>query len=71
MCKVGHLIFLYSLSPVSDPVSVNIRRAMANVIAVVLATPHQSTHLWYHMFKPEELCGTHMTAFLMVYQVFS
>ena len=46
--------------------TLNLRRAMANLIAVVLATPHQSTHLWYHMFKPEELSGTYMTGFMMV-----
>lgn len=52
----------------AKPISVleNMRRAMANLVAIVLATPHQATHLWYHMLKPDELCDTYMTAFMMV-----
>lgn len=39
--------------------------ALASVIAVILACPDESSHLWYHLFQPDRLTGTHVTGFLV------
>ena len=39
--------------------------ALASVVAVTLACPEQTTHLWYHIFSPNELLGTYVTGFLV------
>lgn len=38
---------------------------LANVVAAVLALPEKATHLWYHLFSPDELQGTQVTGFLV------
>ena len=45
--------------------NIELRRALANLVAVVLGSPQESNHLWYHMFKPEALEMTYMTGFMV------
>ena len=42
-----------------------IRNALPSVIAVALACPDQTTHLWYHLFSPDKLIGTYISGFLV------
>ena len=42
-----------------------IHNALASMVAVALACPDQKTHLWYHLFSPDELRGTYVTGFLV------
>ena len=38
---------------------------LATMVAAVLCCPDQSTHLWYHIFSPDELLGKQVTGFLV------
>ena len=38
---------------------------LAAMVAAVLCCPDQSTHLWYHIFSPDELLGKQVTGFLV------
>ncbi len=49
-----------------DPSDVELCHAIANMVAVVLACPPRSNHLWYHMFAADGLLGTHMTGFMVI-----
>ena len=44
-----------------DPSEIDLRHAVANVIAVVFGLPSRSTHLWYHMFAPGDLKSSFLT----------
>ena len=39
--------------------------ALASVVAATLVCSKQTTHLWYHIFSPDELLGTYVTGFLV------
>ena len=56
-----------SESPVQPPdqLEIQLRHALANMVAAVLACPPQSNHLWYHLFAANELNNTHMTGFMV------
>ena len=44
-----------------DPIEIDLRNALANVIAVVFGLPNCSTHLWYHMLIPGDLESSYLT----------
>ena len=48
-----------------DQSDVDLRHALANMVAAVIASPKASNHLWYHMFSPGELQDTYMTGFMV------
>ena len=48
-----------------DQSDVDLRHALANLIAFIVGSPHRSNHLWYHLFAPEELENTYMTGFMV------
>ena len=56
-----------SESPVQPPdqLEIQLRHALANMVAAVLACPPRSNHLWYHLFAANELNDTHMTGFMV------
>ena len=35
------------------------------MVAIVIALPKASNHLWYHMFAPGDLLDTYMTGFMV------
>lgn len=47
------------------PSDISLRHAVANLIAVVVAAPTTSTHLWYHMFASDQLAHTHIAGFMV------
>lgn len=49
----------------TGPSDIELRHAIANVIAAVLGTPEKSTHLWWHIFSPNDLDSTYMTGFMV------
>ena len=40
------------------------------MIAVVVAAPPTRTHLWFHMFKADQLAHTHMTGFMVKFKIY-
>ena len=50
----------------TDQSDIDLRHALANLVGVVLGCPSRSTHLWYHVFSPEELQGTYLTGFMVI-----
>ena len=48
-------------NPNFDPIEIDLRNALANVIAVVFGLPNRSTHLWYHMLTPGDLESSYLT----------
>ena len=48
-----------------DSSDVDLRHALANMIAVVFGLPSYSTHLWYHMFNPKDLENSFLTGFMV------
>ena len=52
----------------AGPSDLELRHAIANIVAAVLGTPEKSTHLWLHMFSPSDLDGTYMTGFMVSVQ---
>ena len=50
----------------TDQSDVDLRHALANMIAVVIASPNASNHLWYHMFAPGDLVDTYITGFMVM-----
>lgn len=44
-----------------DSSDIDLRHALANMIAVVFSLPDRSTHLWYHMFAPGDLKNSYLT----------
>ena len=44
---------------------VDLRNAVANLIAAVMGTPAGSSHLWAHMFDIKSLTGTYITGNLV------
>ena len=57
-----HVIILY----VVDSNEQQICNALASLVAVTLACPDQSNHLWYHLYSPEFLEDTQITGFLVI-----
>ena len=49
----------------TDQSDADLRHALANMIAVVIASPKASNHLWYHLFAPGDLVDTYMTGFMV------
>ena len=47
-----------------DQSDVDLRYALANMIAVVLGCRPQSNHLWYHLFDQQSLWGSYLTGFM-------
>ena len=43
----------------------DLRCCVANTVAVILGSPPQSNHLWYHLFDPEKLQDTYITGFMV------
>ena len=56
---------LYSTNTSIDQLEIELRHALANMVAAVLACPPRSNHLWYHLFAANELNDTHMTGFMV------
>ena len=48
-------------NPNFDPTEMDLRHALANIVAVVFALPSRSTHLWYHMLNPSDLENSYLT----------
>ena len=48
-----------------DSSDIDLRHALANMIAVVFSLPSRSTHLWYHMFAPGDLKNSYLTGFMV------
>ena len=48
-----------------DPSDIDLRHALANMIAVMFSLPSRSTHLWYHMFIPGDLKNSYLTGFMV------
>ena len=48
-----------------DPSDVQLRHALANLIALAFSLPHRSTHLWYFLFGQSELEGTFLPGFMV------
>ena len=40
--------------------------ALASLVAVTLACPDHSNHLWYHLYSPDSLEDTQITGFLVI-----
>ena len=51
--------------PFADSSDIELRHAIANVVAAVLGSPERTTHLWWHLFSPDKLANTYMTGFLV------
>ena len=51
----------------SEQSDIDLCHSLANLVGVVLGCPSSSNHLWYHLFHPEELPGTYMTGFMVLY----
>ena len=64
---VVNVIKRYSVT--LDPADIELRHALANMIAVVFGIPGKSTHLWYHMFAPEALENSYMTGFMVCFSI--
>ena len=42
------------------------RNALASLVAVTMACPEDSNHLWYHLYSPDQLEDTQITGFLVI-----
>ena len=42
-----------------------LRLALVKMIAIVVGSPPKASHLWFHMFQPEDLQNTYITGFLV------
>lgn len=51
--------------PFLDSSDIDLRHALANMIAVVFGLPNHGTHLWYHMFNPGDLENSYITGFMV------
>ena len=62
-----HAHELDAICPLTPPdqLEIQLRHALANMVAAVLACPPRSNHLWYHLFAANELNDTHMTGFMV------
>jgi len=49
-----------------DLSDIDLRHALANMIAVVFALPEGSNHMWYHMFSPKDLEHTYISGFMVI-----
>ena len=47
----------------ADPSDIQLRHALANLIAVTFSLPLKSTHLWYFLFDQSELEDTYLPGF--------
>ena len=54
------ILFFHYFLLCLGPSDISLRHAIANLIAVVVAAPTSSTHLWYHMFASDQLSHTHI-----------
>ena len=57
--------YSFILSTKIDQSDADLRHALVNMVAVVMASPKASNHLWYHMFAPGDLVDTYMTGFMV------
>ena len=48
----------------TDQSDVDLRCALANMVAVVLGCQPHSNHLWYHLFDQQSLWNTYLTGFM-------
>lgn len=48
-----------------DQSDLDLRHALANLMAVILGSPSRSNHLWFHMFAADRLQNTYMTGFMV------
>jgi len=46
-------------------IDTDLRHALANLIAVVFGLHDGDTHIWYHMFCPDQLQNTYLTGFMV------
>ena len=49
----------------ADPSDVQLRHALANLIALAFSLPARSTHLWYFLFGQSELEDTFLPGFMV------
>ena len=47
-----------------DQCDIDLRCALANMVAVVLGCQPHSNHLWYHLFDQQSLWNTYLTGFM-------
>lgn len=48
-----------------DQSDLDLRYSLANLVAMIVGSPSQSNHLWYHLFAPQELKKTYLTGYLV------
>lgn len=49
----------------ADPSDIQLRHALANLIALGFSLPPRSTHLWYFLFGQSELEDTFLPGFMV------
>ena len=50
---------------IPDTSELDLRYSLANLVAVVLGKPQHSSHLWYHLFAPQNLENSYITGFMV------
>ena len=49
-----------------DQSDIDLRHSLANLVAVIVGSPSESNHLWYHLFAPDKLENTYITGFMVM-----
>ena len=52
---------------VKDPDSLAMQHTLVHLVAAIVGSPIEYTNLWYHMFSPEQLKGSHIPGFSVSY----
>ena len=53
----------YTLLSYLERSDLDLRHSLANIVAVVVGSPSESNHMWYHLFAPGKLTKSYMTGF--------
>ena len=62
---LSSLSVAYAFDCHADPSDVQLRHALANLIALAFSLPARSTHLWYFLFGQSELEDTFLPGFMV------
>ncbi len=54
----------FVISPL-DQSDLDLRHSLANLVAMIVGSPKQSNHLWYHLFAADMLENSYMTGFMV------
>ena len=65
ICPLGISLSVYLCICCADPSDVQLRHALANLIALTFSLPPRSTHLWYFLFDQSELEDTYLPGFMV------